>query len=170
MAKVASPISIWPLAHSPPSQPAPRFRLEQTKKKQETRNLCFAQPQSGLQVPPFLQLGTSLPLPLSPEHESHIQGIMINVCSQILTKQGISTAIISICQDKRSTSLLSLHHPGTATKPKKPPIQNCFNTHALRALPVTLISDSPSCHSTCLILQGLQMQAFFRVLDCLCAE
>lgn len=60
--------------------------------------------------------------------------------------------------------------PSNSYKTKHPPIPNCFYTHALRAFPITLISDPPSCHSTCLILQGLQTQAFFRVLDCLCAE
>lgn len=60
--------------------------------------------------------------------------------------------------------------PWNSYKTKHPSIPNCFYTHALRAFPITLISDPPSCHSTCLILQGLQTQAFFRVLDCLCAE
>jgi len=64
-------------------------------------NRHFAQLQSGPQVPPFPHLSTSLPLPLSPEHESHIQGTMINVHNQIPTKQGLRTAIILICQDTR---------------------------------------------------------------------
>lgn len=147
---------------------------KQTNKKiQETFvNLRFAQLQSGLQVPPFLHFSTSLPLPLSPEHKSHIQGIMINVCNQIPTKQRLSTAILLICQDARGAHPYSpfITLGQLQNKTKHPPIQNYFYTHALRALPITLISDPPSCHSTCLILRGLQMQAFFMVLDCLCAE
>lgn len=103
LGKAASPSCSCLQAHPLPSQPAAHFELQQTNKKiQETFvNLRFAQLQSGLQVPPFLHFSTSLPLPLSPEHKSHIQGIMINVCNQIPTKQRLSTAILLICQDAR---------------------------------------------------------------------
>lgn len=158
------------VAGSPSTQPTCcTFQAGTNQKNQETFvKLRFAQ--SGLQVPPFLHLNTSLPLPLSPEHESHIQGITIDVCNQIPTKQGLSTALILICQDTKGAHPYSPFITPGQKQNKNTPIRNCFNTHALRALPVTLISDPPSCHSACLILRGLQMQAFFRVLDCLCAE
>lgn len=77
---------------------------KQTNKQKTPGDLCepaFCTTTIRTQVPPFLHFSTSLPLPLSPEHKSHIQGIMINVCNQIPTKQRLSTAILLICPDAR---------------------------------------------------------------------
>lgn len=54
--------------------------------------------------------------------------------------------------------------PGLLQTTQKPP-QSRSSDEALRALPIPLISDAPSCRSACLGLRGLQRQAFFRVLD-----
>lgn len=101
----------------------------------------------------LLHLSTSLSLPLPPERKGHVQSIMINVYNTPLQNKGLSTAVVLICQDRRSTSPFSL--PWDSDKTKLLPIQNCFYTPALSILPITLISDPPSCHSACLILQGL---------------
>lgn len=104
LGKAASPSCSRLQAHPLPSQPAAHFGLQQTNKQKTPGDLCepaFCTTTIRTQVPPFLHFSTSLPLPLSPEHKSHIQGIMINVCNQIPTKQRLSTAILLICPDAR---------------------------------------------------------------------
>lgn len=83
---------------------------------------------------PLLHSSPSLPLPLSGTPEPHT--VHHNPCLQSdpYKTRHISTAILLICQDT-STSLLSLHHPRTATKQNTHPYQIAFTLMHLEPFP-----------------------------------
>lgn len=150
-----------------PANPAARFRLEQMHKIQRPSPTCILlNYNKNSSTSPLQHLFTS-PLILSTTTTCNTSQSMFAI--RPLQNKGYkhSNAFDST-RDKHIPVPPS--SPYNSYKPKHPPIPNCFYSHALGAFPITLISDPPSCHSTCLILQGLQTQAFFRVLDCLCAE
>lgn len=132
-------------------------------------NLHSTQQQSALRVPSLSHLST-LPPPLSPERKSHAQGSTISVCNQIPTNKSYKAQqrFLFVRTGDEHIPILS-SSPWDKYKTKPTHTELCLYPCTQSPSP-SFISDPPSCHCTCLILQGLQMPAFFRVLECLCAE